>query len=263
MPDFSALPIKAVLLDLSGVLHEGERVIAGAVETLRWLHSQGYVVRFVTNTATKSHHQIYEMLRAMGFELSETELFTAPQAARHYLLANNLKPFCILHPNLLPEFTDLQSDSPNCVLLGDAQEGLNYANLNRAFQLLEQGFPLIGIGKNRYFRDYAGLQLDAGAFIHALEWASGTQAMIMGKPDARFFADVVVSTGCQPNACLMVGDDVIGDIQGALQAGLQACLVKTGKFKPADLTDLPEQAKLIDSIAALPRLLQSQSKPVS
>jgi HAD superfamily hydrolase (TIGR01458 family) len=261
MLHFPALPIKAVLLDLSGVLHEGERVITGAVETLQWLHKQGYVVRFVSNTATKSHHQIYEMLRSMGFELNEAELFTAPQAARHYLQKNNLKPFCILHPNLLPEFADLQSESPNCVLLGDAQEGLNYANLNRAFQLLEQGFPLIGIGKNRYFMDHQGLQLDAGAFIHALEWASGTQAIIMGKPDARFFAEVVQSTGCQPNECLMVGDDVVGDIQGALQAGLQACLVKTGKFKPADLTLLPEQAKLIDSIQALPQLLQNQPAP--
>lgn len=257
MTQLPAPPIQSVLLDLSGVLHEGDRVIPGAATTLQWLKAHGYRVRFVTNTASQSHGQIVAMLRRMGFELHASELFTAAQAARHYLLAHQLKPFCLVHANLLPEFADLQSDSPNCVLLGDARDGLNYANLNRAFQLLQQGFPLIGIGKNKYFKDHKGLQLDAGAFIHALEWASGVQARIVGKPDAYFFSEVVRSTGCRPEACLMVGDDVTGDIQGALLAGLQACLVKTGKFKEADLAELPAQAGLIDSIADLPARLQA------
>lgn len=256
-----APPVKSVLLDLSGVLHEGDRVIPGAAETLQWLKAHGYGVRFVTNTATKSHRQIVAMLHRMGFELDASELFTAAQAARHYLLAHQLKPFCIVHANLLPEFADLQSDSPNCVLLGDAREGLNYANLNRAFQLLQQGVPLIGIGKNKYFMNHEGLQLDAGAFIHALEWASGIQARIVGKPDGYFFADVVGSTGYRPEECLMVGDDVTGDIQGAIQAGLQACLVRTGKFQQADLAKLPAQAGLIDSIADLPARLLALQNP--
>jgi len=53
----------------------------------------------------------------------------------------------------------------------------------------------------------------------------------------------------------MVGDDVESDVQGAIQAGLQACLVKTGKFKNTDLQKLPQQALLIESIKALPDLL--------
>ncbi|MDG6778110.1 TIGR01458 family HAD-type hydrolase [Thiomicrorhabdus sp. zzn3] len=248
--------IKVVLLDLSGVLYAGDNPIAGATKTLSWLRQQGYVVRFVTNTATESSTQILHKLHSMGFELDASELFTAPMAAKHYLQTHQLHPFCLLHPNLLAEFADLCSDKPNCVLLGDAQDDLNYANLNHAFQLLEQGMPLIGIGKNKYFMSHDGLQLDAGVFIHALEWASGKTATIMGKPDAHFFSEAVLSTGFSVNECLMIGDDVQSDVQGAMDAGLQAALVKTGKFKERDLEQLPKSAYLIDSIQGLPKLLK-------
>lgn len=243
--------IKAVFLDLSGVLYEGHRLIDGAVDTVQWLRDQGYVLRFVTNTATKSHHMIFDELTSFGFHLDESELFTAPQAAKNYLVEHQLKPFCILHPNLMPEFVELQSNEPNCVLLGDAQDELNYDNLNQAFRLIESGCPLIGIGKNKYFMSHDGLKLDAGVFIHALEWASGTEAIIMGKPDPHFFHEVVASTGFQPEECLMIGDDVIGDVKGAVDSGLQACLVKTGKFKESDLNNLAAKAHLMNSISQL------------
>ncbi|MBF6056756.1 MULTISPECIES: TIGR01458 family HAD-type hydrolase [Thiomicrorhabdus] len=249
--------IKAVLLDLSGVLHEGQRRIDGALETLEWLRRQNYVLRFVTNTATQSHRQIYQKLKRMGFTLTDAELFTAPQAARQYLLKHHLNPLAIIHPNLKEDFSDLQTDRPDCVLLGDAQDDLNYRNLNQAFRLIEQGYPLIGIGKNKYFMDDDGLQLDAGAFIHALEWAGGCSAIIMGKPDPHFFAEVVDSTGFKADECLMVGDDVVSDVKGALDAGIAACQVKTGKFKESDLDLLPANAYLIESVRELPQLLQS------
>ncbi|WP_319379779.1 TIGR01458 family HAD-type hydrolase [Thiomicrorhabdus sp.] len=247
--------IKAILLDLSGVLHEGKKRLEGAVETVQWLRERNYILRFVTNTATQSSTQIHRKLHDMGFELDSAELFTAPQAARQYLIKHHLKPFLILHPNLLEEFSDLQNDHPDSVLLGDAQDHLNYWNLNRAFQLIEQGAPLIGIGKNKYFMSDDGLQLDSGAFIQALEWASGCSAVIMGKPDQHFFAEVVASTGFAANQCLMVGDDVISDVCGAIAAGIVACQVQTGKFKSDDLKYLPDEAHLIASIQTLPELL--------
>ena len=35
---------------------------------------------------------------------------------------------------------------------------------------------------------------------------------------------------------LMVGDDVLGDVIGAQDAGLRGCLVKTGKYRTGDET---------------------------
>ena len=104
---------------------------------------------------------------------------------------------------------------------------------------------------NRYFKDEDGLKLDAGPFIRAIEWAADTEAIIMGKPSPAFFEQVVASTPFSANDCLMIGDDVEADVNGAIQAGLQGCLVRTGKFQADDENRLAKGAMVIDSIADL------------
>jgi len=69
---------------------------------------------------------------------------------------------------------------PNCVVLGDARDGFTYAALNQVFRMVQRGMPLVGIGRNRYFRDGGQLLLDAGAFLQAIEWAAGVEADVIG-----------------------------------------------------------------------------------
>lgn len=49
----------------------------------------------------------------------------------------------------------------------------------------------------------------------------------------------------------MVGDDVESDVIGALDAGLQAALVRTGKFSPEDETTLADRAPVLEDFPAL------------
>lgn len=249
----SSESFRALLLDLSGVLYEGSTRINGAEAVIAAARRQQLVLRFVTNTATKSSQRIIHDLNAMGIEITTDELFTAPKAARAYIEQQQLRPYCLIHQALRDEFADLDQSEPNCVLLGDAREALSYDNLNAAFRLCKAGAPLIGIGMNKYFKDDDGLKLDAGGFIRLVEWAADTEAIIMGKPSAAFFAQVVASTGVPAAQCLMVGDDVVSDVVGAVNAGLQGCLVQTGKYQAGDEQQLPQQARLISSINELLR----------
>ena len=242
---------KALLLDLSGVLFDGRRPIDGALDFMRRARQCGVPLRFVTNTATKPAAAIAGEMRQMGLEVAQDELFTAPRAAHDYVVARGLRPFCLVHPAIRAEFDDVPQSDPDCVLLGDARDDLNYRNLNRAFRLLHDGAPLIGIGLNRYFMDEDGIMLDTGAFIRGLEWAAGIDAVIMGKPSADFFDLVVADTGQAAADCLMVGDDVVADVAGAIAAGLQGCLVRTGKYRAGDEASLPDRAMVIDRIGAL------------
>lgn len=243
--------VKAVFFDLSGVLYEGSRAVPGAAEAIDEARNRGLAVRFVTNTATKAREDILDKLGRMEMSAEPDELYTAPAAAVEYLKAHQLRPFCLVHEAIEYEFSRFDSGNPNAVLLGDARMRLHYDSLNRAFQLCMKGAPLIAIGKNRYFKTEEELQLDSGAFIAALEWAAGIDAVIVGKPAPFFFESVVGSTEFAPEECLMIGDDLEGDIVGAREAGLQAVMVETGKFQPQDREKIPGGARLISSIAEM------------
>ena len=248
--------MKALLLDLQGVLIEDGAPLPGAVEAVGKARAEGRILRFVTNTATRHPLQILRDLQGMGFRVAGQELFTAPLAVRAFLERKGWRPHCLVHPAIRPLFADLPgsgsgpADSPpDCVVLGDARGELNYANLNEVFRLVRRGIPLIGIGMNRCFREGGEWMLDAGPFIRAIEWATDTQALVMGKPAAPFFDELVASTGVTAQECLMIGDDVDADVAGAMARGIAGCLVRTGKFQASDSGRLPRGARLIGSIA--------------
>ncbi len=226
--------VRAVFLDLSGVLYDGSESVPGAAQALRDAQASGLPLRFVTNSARKTRAQLLSDLNSLGFAIDPQALFTAPLTAKAWVQQRNLRPFCLLHSNVLADFADIEQTDPNAVILGDAGDDLNYRQLNHAFHLCLAGAPLIGIGDNRYFKEGGEFYLDAGPFIRALEYAAGTEALIMGKPSPEFFQQVLASVDAAPGQVLMIGDDVFGDIEGALAAGMQGCLVRTGKYRAGD-----------------------------
>jgi ribonucleotide monophosphatase NagD (HAD superfamily) len=74
----------------------------------------------------------------------------------------------------------------------------------------------------------------------------------MGKPAAAFFDTALAQLGAEAAQTLMLGDDIRGDIDGAQQSGIGGVLVRTGKFRPADLQLGITPYAVLDSIAALP-----------
>ncbi|WP_018945741.1 TIGR01458 family HAD-type hydrolase [Thioalkalivibrio sp. AKL17] len=226
--------IRAVLLDLSGVLYVGDRAIPGVAEALRRLQTAGYPLRYVTNTTRHSRARIVRELSSIGFTIPPEHLATAPAAIHTRLQAEGRRPLLLLNPDLAPEFEDMATDDPDVVVLGDMGEAFDYAHLNRAFRTLMQGAPLWVMGVNRYFREADGLSLDLGPFVRALEFAADVTAENFGKPDPRLFHAAVADLDLSPEEVLVVGDDVTSDVEGALDAGMAACLVQTGKYQPGD-----------------------------
>lgn len=101
-----------------------------------------------------------------------------------------------------------------------------------------------------------GLELDAGAFVTALEEATGTKAVVCGKPSPLFFEQAVATLGVPAGQVLMVGDDIENDIRGAANSGLMPVLVRTGKFLPAHVEAIRGiPFKLVDSVADVPAML--------
>lgn len=252
------MKIRGVLLDLSGVLYMADQVIPGSPEALARLRAAGLPLRFLSNMTRYPAEHVRRHLAGLGYEIAAAELFTPPRAVRGWLEAENRRCSLLVHPRLEPEFSGLVADEADVLVVGDAAETFTYARLNAAFRRLMQGAELVAMGDNRYFREPEGLSLDIGPFVHALEYASGQTARVLGKPAADFFHLAVADMGLEPGEVLMVGDDVESDVLGAVRAGLQGTLVRTGKYRPSDEDRLAgTDAWVADDLAAVvDRLLQ-------
>jgi len=251
-------PVRVVLLDLDGVLYVEQALVPGAREAVGQLRSLGLALRFVTNTTSRSRPETLRKLRRLGVPLEESELVTPAALAVRHCLENGWRRASLLLPDDVKEdFADLEEDDerPDVVIVGDLGERFGYDVLNGAFQRLLAGAELVALQKNRYWLKADGLSLDVGPFIAALEYASGREAHVVGKPAAGFFEEVLGSAGADAGAAAMVGDDVESDIGGALRAGLAAILVRTGKYRAEALeTSGLEPTAVVDSIAGVPAL---------
>lgn len=169
--------LKGVLLDLGGVVYVGQKTMPGAIESIDRLKSEGLAVRFITNVTRQSRRRLLETLAQMGLPVGADELFMPAIAARSYLEDRRLRPHLLVHPALDEDFANIPEGEREAVVIGDAGEGFTYQSLNRAFRTLVSGASFLALARNRTFRDADGeLSLDAGAFVAALEYASGREA---------------------------------------------------------------------------------------
>ena len=68
------------------------------------------------------------------------------------------------------------------------------------------GGKLVATHKSRYFERKDGLAIGPGAFVSALEYASGRKAIVIGKPEAMFYQSVVKELKCPSREIVMIGD---------------------------------------------------------
>ncbi len=226
--------LAGLLIDISGVLHVGDDPVSGSIDAIERLRRAGYVLRFVTNTSRLCRAGVIDRLERLRMPVAPEEVITAPLAGRRWLESRGLRPHLVIHPDLAADFRDMECDDPNAVFLGDAGEYFDYSSLNQAFRLLMDGAPLVAVARNRYFQEADGLSLDMGAFVTALEYAADIEAVIVGKPSAGFFESALGEMGLEAGQVMMVGDDAEADVLGAIDAGLQGALVRTGKYRPGD-----------------------------
>ncbi|GLS33950.1 HAD-superfamily subfamily IIA hydrolase, TIGR01458 [Mesorhizobium albiziae] len=228
--------ISGVLLDLAGVIYDGDVAIPGAVEAVALLRGMGLPLRFASNTTRSAKQTVLDRLHRLGLVVAKDELFTPAQAACAWLIEHGCSPHLLVHPDLEPDFHGLPKGGKRAVIIGDAGEALDYVSLNAAFRELNDGADFLALAINRTFKDADGrLSLDVGPFVAALEFACQRKATVLGKPSPDFFRAALSSMNCPTGEAVMVGDDAESDVAGALGAGLAAALqVRTGKYRAGD-----------------------------
>ena len=249
-------PARGYLIDIDGTLLADDLPIRGAAATLVRLRAAGLPFRLLTNTTRRPRRAIAAVLEAAGLGATAPEILTPALLARRLILDSDRKRAALLVPSeVFVDFAGVLHDEerPSWVVLGDLGRGFTWERLNGAFRFLRDGATLLALHKNRsWFAGKDGLVLDAGAFVAALEYATGCRAIVVGKPSTDFFRLALEDLGMPAGDVMVVGDDPETDIAGGAGAGCRTALVLTGKAagtRPAIRGKRPE--RVIDSIADL------------
>lgn len=199
----------------------------------------------------------------MGLSAAQDELLTSLGACRSLVERRGLRPFLLLSSEAQEEFAGLDLSPPhNAVVLGLHPQSFGYDNLNTAFRILKRE-PLHGVDADNgddatttpqpvliaphtaAFHQApdtgsfpSGLSLGIGAYVRALEAASGVTAEVVGKPTRSFYELAIARIETMYGVTLesgevgIVGDDVRNDLGvGAQELGLKRILVRTGKYR--------------------------------
>ncbi len=253
--------MQALLFDMDGVLYNSEEPIPGAAETLAWVRSSKIPHLFVTNTTSRGRDALAAKLVRFGIPASPNEIMTPCEAAADWLRSRGAANVALfLRPAARPAFDGLEllpedaESGADYVVIGDLASAWDFATLNRAFRLLHANpeATLIALGMTRYWKAADGISLDVAPFVAALEHATGRKALVLGKPAPEFFQAAADRLGVPNGEILMVGDDIETDIAGSQLAGMQAALVRTGKFRQSDLDGPVKPDAVLDSVAGLP-----------
>ena len=256
--------IKGLLFDLDGVFYISNRIIYGANNAIEWIKKKKIPYKFLTNTTTLCRRDIAKKLQKLGLNICQEDILSANYVGALYL--QNIQPSScklILSSSAKLDYNhfSIKNKNPEFIIIGDIGNNWNYDLMNELLDDILNGSQIIALHKGRYFETENGLNIDAGAFISGLEYATNTSSFLIGKPSKSFFNMALNALGVPAKNTCMVGDDLYNDIEPANELGLLSILVKTGKYRKY----LVEKSNIspdlnIDSIADLPAILSPYIK---
>ncbi|MDD4650784.1 MAG: TIGR01458 family HAD-type hydrolase [Methanothrix sp.] len=228
--------IRAFLIDLDGVLYKGNNPYPGVKECLQKMEELGYGYRFVSNSTRRARDSVAERLQGLGYDIAARQIYTPPLAAiEHIKKSGKERCFLLTTGDVHRDFEQagicVSDKDVDYVVMGDAGDGFTFDRLNQALRLILDGAQILALEMDRYWSEPQGLVLSTGPFVAALEYATGKKALLMGKPSSDFFQLALRDLRVLPEEAAMIGDDILTDVHGAQEMGMQGILVKTGKYR--------------------------------
>ncbi len=229
-----ATSIRALILDMDGVLWRSTQPIGNLPEIFERIAQMGWKAVLATNNATLSVEQYLSKLQDFGVSLKPWQLVNSSQAAAHYLKERHAQggPVYVVGEEGL--ISTLQgagfylADRDVLAVVAGMDRGLTFNKLRLATLLIRAGAPFIGTNPDRTFPTPEGQIPGAGAILAAIEAATGIQPLIMGKPSPEMYRIALERLGTTPGQTLVVGDRLETDIAGAQALGCLTGLVLSG-----------------------------------
>lgn len=226
--------IKALILDMDGVLWRESAPIGDLPAVFSKINQCGLKAILATNNATRTPQQYVEKLAGFGVAMEREKIINSAMAVA-YLLRKK-------HPNggpvyifgetgltqALEEAGFFHSEKDCLAVIASMDRKISFEKLRRATLLIRSGVPFYGTNPDRTFPTPEGLIPGAGAILGALEVATDVTPIIAGKPSPTLYQFAMERLGTLPAETLAVGDRLETDILGGQRLGCPTALVLSG-----------------------------------
>ncbi len=230
--------IKAVIMDMDGVLWRGDEMLPGVDRFFEFLRTRDLPFVLASNNSSRSPADYVAKLGGMNLNgVSEGQIVTSGTVTVDYLKTHypTEAPIHVIGGDGLKAMITAAgfglADEARVVVVG-IDFKLTYDKLKRAAYLIRSGADFIGTNADATFPMPDGLAPGAGSILAALRTATDRQPLVMGKPSKPMFETALHTLDAAPEITLMIGDRLDTDIEGAQVAGLKAALVYTGVTSP-------------------------------
>ena len=226
--------IRALILDMDGVLWRGDQPIGNLPQIFIEIKQKGLQVLLASNNSTKTPAQYIARLKSYGVELEAWQVINSAEATVEYLCdkyPQGSSVYVVGEYGLVESLESrgfmINEDGAIAVVAGMDRE-LDYQRIDMASRLIRDGATFIGTNPDRTFPTPDGLAPGAGTMLAAIEAAAYAKPTIIGKPEPGIFEVAMQRLGSKPEETLMVGDRLETDILGGQNAGCRTALVLSG-----------------------------------
>lgn len=252
------------LIDQFGVLHDGSKPFAGAIELLRWLRQEGKPVVLLTNSA-KSAEANSGRLAGFGVprDLFDRMLTSGDVARRNIATGRLPTPFRPGARVLVVgkegddyqlEAAALQPVQPGqpcdfVLFAGSSVPEISMITYRRQLApLAEASIPGLCCNPDLTMLTPSGPRPGCGALAELYRELGGT-ILSVGKPEVPFFEEArnLFSPTLRART-LVIGDSLDHDILGGRRAGLRTALVRTGVHEQLRYAELTQRMQRIGAV---------------
>lgn len=226
--------IKALILDMDGVLWRESAPIGDLPRTFAGFEKAGLKVILATNNATRTPAQYIQKISGFGVDLQEEQIVNSAMGVA-YLLHKRFPqggPVYILGEiglkTALQDAGFYHSEEPGLAVIGSMDREITFWKMKTATLLIRSGIPFYFTNPDRTYPTPEGLIPGAGSILAALETATDVTPIIAGKPGTTLFDFALEKLGTRPSETLVVGDRLETDILGGQKAGCPTALVLSG-----------------------------------
>ena len=230
--------IKALILDMDGVLWRSDEPIGDLPAIFERIKSRGLKYVFATNNGTKTPEQYVEKLTELGVEIESRQVVTSALGVAHLLeqkFPKGTKIFMIGEdgvPQALKEkgfeiLPVVEAQDAQVVVMG-IDRAITFDKMREATLLVRRGVSFYATNPDKTFPTPRGEIPGAGAWISVVTTATEVEPIYAGKPFPFMMELSLEILGAKREETLVVGDRLETDIAAGQAVGCPTALVLSG-----------------------------------